>query len=67
MSYRAPEQALEEPIDKILNGIAEYDAAVDKRIESGEWKKDHCDEIADISLALRRIAMRLRKVKAHTW
>lgn len=67
MSYRAPEQDLEEPIDDIINGIDKFDKAVDKRVESNEWQQEHLVEISELSLQLRRIKFSLVKLKHETW
>lgn len=67
MSYRDPKQSLEGPIDKILEGIEEFNAAVEERFRSGEWPEDHITEIVMIGKELFAQKFDLLKVKKETW
>lgn len=48
MSYRPPEQELEGPCKKIIQGIDEFNAAANARADDGEWVQDHLDKLAEI-------------------
>lgn len=67
MSYRAPEQSLEEPIDMILEGMKAFSAAVSERVKSHEWKKEHLQEIAALRSKLLNLEFELHSLKEDTW
>lgn len=67
MSYREESQALEEPIDKILEGFEEFESAARKRLESGEWKTSHLEELNKIRGQMNKLDLRLRTMKNDTW
>lgn len=67
MAYRPQNEALEEPIDKILQGIQEYNNAVDRRIKSNEWTIKHINQINATRLRLLAIQIELVQIKADTW
>jgi hypothetical protein len=67
MSYRPENQALTEPIEKILEGIEQFSMAVHERIKSDEWKRDHIYFLMDIRAKLHLLEPILREVKRETW
>ena len=67
MTYRPPNQALEEPIEKILEGVKEFDSAVDERIENGDFIVEHLEEIDDLRHDLNKLKIRLSKIRKDTW
>lgn len=67
MGYRPDDQALVEPIEVILQGMKDFDDAVDKRNESGDWQEEHLKEINDLSVELKRLKFSLVKIKQETW
>jgi len=67
MGYRPDNQALEEPIDKILSGFKAFNSAAEKRIESGEWKADHEKELNEIRKKFMDLQIELEKLKRDTW
>lgn len=66
MSYTPEDQLFEKPIEKLLEGIKEFDEVVDKRFESNDWSEDHIKTIEELSLDLKRIRRRLHKLKNET-
>ena len=67
MGYRPGNQALEEPIDKIIEGTVEFQSAVRARMIAGGWKQEHLDEINVAAVSLQEIQSRLYKIKRGTW
>lgn len=67
MGYRPEEQSLENPSDKIIEGIKEFTSAVEKRIESNNWQAEHIEEISEIDDELQKIKKKLLKIKNETW
>jgi len=70
MSYRPDNQALEEHIDKMLEGLRGFREAVHQRFqETGgdRWSDEHLQEIGDLATELSAFEFRLAKVKSDTW
>lgn len=67
MSYRSPDQALEEPIDSILDGIKAFMLAVEARKDSGEWRSEHIKELNELRKKLFLIQIDLEDLKLTTW
>lgn len=67
MSYRDPDQALEDPIDEILSGISRFSRAVEARVDSNEWMEDHIDDLLTVRIELLKIDPLLRKIRSETW
>lgn len=67
MSYTPDNQLLEPSLKKTLEGIDMLDAAImarhrDRRV----WDEDHLEEILALSVDLRRMQARLRKLMNET-
>lgn len=67
MSYRPASQSIATPAQKILEGIATFDAAVTERIESGAWTDDHTTEIHVLSLKLMSLRKELADITQRDW
>ena len=67
MGYRPPEESLEQPLSDMLNGIEDFNKAVDKRIDSQEYKDEHIKELQDAVLELTKIKFTLVKLKQENW
>lgn len=67
MGYRPVEQALEEPIDKILEGMNEFSEATQERIRCGEWKDSHIEELQEVRKLFVDLETRLTRIKKNTW
>lgn len=67
MSYKDPNQSIETPLRKIFDGIKEFDKAVDKRIESNEWKEEHLDEIDELRNNLNQYKRILIELIEGNW
>lgn len=70
MSYRpddTEDQALKPSIDKILEGIEEFNEAATKRIKSNDWLDSHRSELNIIRKQLMDIELKLAKLKKETW
>jgi hypothetical protein len=67
MGYRPEDQSIEGPLRKILEGIKEFHSAAGKRVESGEWKEDHLDELDDIDCDLLSMRRRILKLANENW
>ena len=67
MSIRPDEQNLEDPIDKIIEGMDEFMNATKERIRSGDWKESHIKEIMEISTTLWCLQEKLLRIKEETW
>jgi hypothetical protein len=67
VSYRPPEQELEGPCTKIIEGIGDFIRASSARQGSRDWNEEHLDELAQLSADLIHIELRLQKIKRDTW
>ena len=67
MSYRDEKQSLEEPIEIILDGINKLDKAINERIKSDEWEKEHLLELNELRKLLNDTQLTLEIVKNETW
>lgn len=66
MSYRDEKQSLESVSD-ILSGIEKFNAAVNERIKSDDWKQDHLTEIHELRMKLIAIQIELENVRKENW
>ena len=67
MSYRPDNQSIETPARKIIEGIEEFESAVQERIRSGEWQQTHLADLCDMSIDLSRVKLALAMLAEHTW
>ena len=67
LSYRPYDQSIENPLRSILKGIKEFDKAVDKRIEAGDWKEDHINEIDSLRNELISYKRRVAEMAEDNW
>lgn len=67
MGYRPQEQSLIEPIDKILEGVDEFEKATKKRIESKEWQTEHIEHLNNFRKQFLDLSFQLRKLQEETW
>lgn len=67
MGYRPDNQALSEPIEKIIEGFQEFESAVDARIECGEWKREHLERISELANQMRMMRLTLKILHSDTW
>lgn len=73
MSYTPEDQLLEPSLEKILEGIEEFNNAFTKRLEANdgsngpkEWSDEHIDELAEISAKFQTFKVKLTKLKRET-
>jgi hypothetical protein len=60
MSYTSTDQLLAPAIEKIIEGINEFDDAARQRVLNPEtWKHDHLVELVDLQIALAHLRLRL--------
>ena len=71
MSYTPEDQLLEPSLEKILEGIEEFNNAFTKRLEANdgsnghkEWSDEHIDELAEISAKFQTFKVKLTKLKS---
>lgn len=67
MSYRPENQSLGKPAQKLIEGIDEFNCAVEERHNCGEWKDSHLDHIAKISERLLALKFELIKINNDHW
>ncbi len=73
MSYDRPrEQSLEEPLNKLLESLSREEIrglreAIDEREESGDWNKDHIEDLNDLLIDVRRLKSKIRKLSNDNW
>jgi len=67
MSYRAPEQSIEEPAIIVVEGIDTFNTAVDARIRSGNWSDKHIDKLTDVVEELSRLRLKLLRLARDNW
>lgn len=67
MGYRPASQSIEDPARAIVASIKDFEQAVEDRIESGEWKSSHIDEIANMAADLSSLKRRLLHLARETW
>jgi hypothetical protein len=67
MGYRPDEEELEYPINQIIVGMKQFDQAVQRRIEGGDWSDDHLKKIGKINTKLQKLKIKLLEVKKDTW
>lgn len=68
MTYRPPEQSLESPCSKIIEGVDEFINAARERIDNNdEWQSWHINELTRISMSLLEMRTTLAKLKAENW
>ena len=65
VSYTPEDQYLEPSLEKILEGIKEFNEAAQKRTEAGrsEWKQSHLDELRDLRIKFIMLEAELTKLK----
>ena len=66
MTYRPDSQALEPSITKILDGIEEFQSAVNYRQE-GEWIEEHLKDLSDMETKLVSMKNHLFRLKRENW
>jgi len=67
MSYRDPDQSLEEPIENIVEGIDKFKSAAMERIKSNSWSKEHMLELRKFIKSLTDIKIDLEFLSNETW
>lgn len=67
MSYTPTDQKLEPVIESILDGFEKFNSATKNRIESGEWKSTHIQELNVLRKKFLEIQIELEKLKEDTW
>ena len=67
MSYRDKKQSLEEPITKLLEGVKEFDDAVNERMLSNEWEKSYLSELDEVRQKLNGLRFKLYQIRLETW
>ena len=67
MSYRPDSQSVETPCRKIIEGIEEFESAVQERVRSREWKDTHLAELCDMVVEMSRLKMQLALLAEGTW
>ena len=67
MSYRPTDQSIQEPCDKIIEGIDEFICNATNREDSGDWKDEHIDEIVDVSTELLKLRLKLKRLSRDNW
>lgn len=67
MTYRPDNQALEEPIYMILEGMEKFNSATKERVKSGEWNSDHIDKLNRIRKNFIDLQVQLEILKEETW
>ena len=67
MSDRKADQALSSIIDQIREGIFDFSKAVQARIDSGEWRDSHIDELHTLRVKLLEMDISLKKLEDETW
>lgn len=67
MSYRPENQSIEGPAREIVEGIEGFHAAVGERIESGEWKSSHINDLSAVAAELAGMKFRLLQLAEETW
>jgi len=67
MSYRPDSQSIREPLNKILEGISEFDQAVQERLKSGEFIPQHEVEISELDNRLHRLKHTMLKLVRDNW
>jgi phosphoribosyl 1,2-cyclic phosphodiesterase len=66
VSYTPEVQHLCPSITKVLEGMDDLDAAIMARHRNRDlWQEDHLQEILELSIDLRRMQVRLRKLEAE--
>lgn len=67
MGYRPEDQSLENPANKIIEGIDEFIVNSTNREDSGEWKDEHIDEIIELSSELIKLRSKMRRITKDNW
>lgn len=67
MSYRNPDQALEGPCKKIIEGIDDFNKAANARVDSGDWTDEHLGELADIQERLVSLRLDIANLLRRNW
>ncbi len=67
MSYRNPEQSIEEPARSLIGDIDNFSFAVDARIEAGDWKGEHLQELISLVSELIPLKYKLLQLAKETW
>lgn len=66
MSYTPEEQHLRPSITQVLEGMDDLDAAIMARHRNRDlWQEDHLQEILELSIDMRRLQVRLRKLESE--
>lgn len=61
MGYTPEEENIQDPIEKILEGIKEFQDASDKRLDNDEYKDIHKHDLKNMKKDLIDVAYDLRK------
>jgi hypothetical protein len=67
MGYRPENQALNAPIEKILEGFEDFDSAVKKRTESNEWSEEHIIKLNEFRKKFFDLQFELEALNRETW
>lgn len=67
MSYRPPEQGIEDPAREIITGIDKFCAAVTARIEDGAWGQDHIADLVSAAESMTNLKYFLLQLAEETW
>jgi len=67
MGYRPEYQAINPPVEKILEGIEDFDAAAKKRAESNEWSEEHITKLNELRKKLFELQIELEALFKETW
>jgi uncharacterized protein Yka (UPF0111/DUF47 family) len=69
MSYRPPEEELEGPIDKIIDGMDDFFRAANCRENNtvDKWSDDHLKELSKIVVKMIKLCRKLKKLNNETW
>ncbi len=67
MSYRPPEQSIEDPAREVIAGMDKFIAAVEARIASGEWQKDHIADLTNAVYGITSLKYFLLQLAEETW
>ena len=67
MGYRSEDQSISDPLRKILAGATEFDRAMQKRAESGEWQQEHLIELDALNRELWALRLKLIQLARDNW
>jgi hypothetical protein len=67
MSYRPPEQALEEPCRDLVNDFDHFIKIANRRLASQEWSAEHENELVDLITRMTKLKLDLLRLSRRTW